>query len=248
MGEVAKGPRERGIGVMLYVNRRALERQLDALLPIYQAWCVKGIKFGFVNVGTQKWTAWLHEAVRGSEEMPRAAHNVILPFTRYLCGAVDYTVCWYDHRIKTTHSHQLAASAVYSSPLQFLFWYDPPAQCQWEPELEFFKQLPTAWDETRVVSGEIGRFITTARRKGSDWFVGTMNDGERRQLDIPLSFLKPDQPYNAWVYRDARPDGSAPREVALQQVSVDATTILHADLAASGGQAVRIVPAADQAR
>ena len=270
--------RERGIGVILYVNRRALERQLDELLPVYQQWGVKGIKFGFVNVGAQKWTAWMHEAVRkcavahmvvdihdeyrptgwsrtypnlltqegvrGNEEMPPAAHNVILPFTRYLCGPADYTVCWYDKRIKTTHAHQLAASAVYFSPLQFLFWYDKPAQCQWEPELEYFKQLPTTWDETRVVNGEIGRFITTARRKGNDWFVGTMNGGERRQLDVPLSFLKPGQAYTAWVYRDAQPDGSAPREVAIKQAAVDATTILHADLAANGGQAVRIVPTA----
>ena len=272
--------RERGIGVILYVNRRALERQLDELLPLYRKWGVKGIKFGFVNVGSQKWTAWVHEAVRkcaaahlvvdihdeyrptgwsrtypnlltqegvrGNEEMPPAAHNAILPFTRFLCGPADCTVCWYDKRIPTTHAHQLAASAVFFSPLQFLFWYDKPAQCQWEPELEFFKYLPTTWDETRVVNGAIGRFVTTARRKGSDWFVGTINGGERRQLDVPLSFLPPGRHFTAWIYCDAQPDGSAPRQVAIQKVAVDATTVLHADLAASGGQAVRIVPTADK--
>lgn len=56
--------RERDIGIIVYVNRRALERQLDEILPLYQRWGIKGVKYGFVNVGSQKWTSWLHEAVR----------------------------------------------------------------------------------------------------------------------------------------------------------------------------------------
>ncbi len=268
---------ERGIGILLYVNQRALQRQLDDLLPLYQQWGVKGIKFGFVNVGPQKWTAWLHDAVRkcaqyhllvdihdeyrptgwsrtypnlltqegvrGNEEMPPAEHNLILPFTRFLCGPADYTFCWYDARLKTTHAHQLAASVVYFSPLQFLFWYDKPAQCRWEPELEFWKYLPTVWDETRVLSGEIGQYITTARRRGDEWYIGTMNAVHRRQLDIPLSFLPPGRQYTATICGDREPGGSAPREVSIQSQVVDSKTVLRADLAANGGQAVRLVPA-----
>lgn len=60
--------KSRGIGVFLYVNRRALERQLDELLPLYASWGVAGIKFGFVQVGPQKWTTWLHDAVRKAAE------------------------------------------------------------------------------------------------------------------------------------------------------------------------------------
>gem|GEM_PF-813094 len=56
--------KKRGIGIILYVNRRALERQLDEILPLYEKWGIKGVKYGFVNVGSQKWTKWLHEAVR----------------------------------------------------------------------------------------------------------------------------------------------------------------------------------------
>jgi alpha-glucosidase len=55
-------------GILLYVNRRALERQLDTLLPLYQSWGVKGIKFGFVQVGNQEVTSWLHHAVRKAAE------------------------------------------------------------------------------------------------------------------------------------------------------------------------------------
>lgn len=53
----------KGIGVILYVNRRALQSQLDDLLPLYKSWGVAGIKFGFVNVGSQEWTEWLHESI-----------------------------------------------------------------------------------------------------------------------------------------------------------------------------------------
>ncbi|MDT8303540.1 MAG: glycoside hydrolase family 97 N-terminal domain-containing protein [Sedimentisphaerales bacterium] len=56
--------KKRGVGILLYVNRRALERQLDDILPLYESWGIKGVKYGFVQVGSQQWTAWLHEAVR----------------------------------------------------------------------------------------------------------------------------------------------------------------------------------------
>ena len=56
--------KNRGIGILLYVNRKAMERQLDDILPLYESWGIKGVKYGFVQVGSQEWTAWLHEAVR----------------------------------------------------------------------------------------------------------------------------------------------------------------------------------------
>jgi alpha-glucosidase len=63
----------KNIGVILYVNRRALERQIDDILPLYRSWGVKGLKFGFVQVGSQQWTSWLHEAVRKA-----AAHRLMV--------------------------------------------------------------------------------------------------------------------------------------------------------------------------
>jgi alpha-glucosidase len=66
--EVIRYGNERGIGIILYVNRRALERQLDEVLPLYQKWGVKGVKYGFVNVGSQQWTSWLHMAIRKAAE------------------------------------------------------------------------------------------------------------------------------------------------------------------------------------
>lgn len=60
--------KENGVGVVLYVNRRALEQQQDDLFPLFQKWGVAGIKYGFVNVGTQYWTNWLHESIKKSAQ------------------------------------------------------------------------------------------------------------------------------------------------------------------------------------
>ena len=67
------------------------------------------------------------EGIRGNEHFPTAAHNCTLPFTRYIAGPGDYTVCYYDRRLKTTHAHQLAMAVVSYSPLQWIFWYDKPS-------------------------------------------------------------------------------------------------------------------------
>lgn len=275
--EVIRYAEEHGIGVWVYVNRRHLEKQLDEILPLYHSWGIKGVKYGFVQVGSQQWTAWLHEAVRkaaehkllvdihdeyrptgysrtypnlltqegirGNEEMPPPEHNLILPFTRSLCGAGDYTICWYTDRIKTSHAHQMAASVVFYSPLQFLYWYDTPSEFSDEPELAFFDHLPTVWDDSRVIQGEIGEYITMARRKGNEWWVATMNAGKRRTLKIPLAFLEPDKAYNADIYSDADPSGDNPWDVRCETRSVRASHLLEADCAANGGQAIRLVPA-----
>ncbi len=73
LARVIRYAASRQIGVILYVNRRALERQLDDLLPLYRSWGVKGLKFGFVQVGSQTWTSWLHDAVRKA-----AAHQLMV--------------------------------------------------------------------------------------------------------------------------------------------------------------------------
>lgn len=269
--------RRKGIGILLYVNRRALERQLDAILPLYRKWGVKGLKYGFVRVGSQKWTRWLHEAVRkaadhnmivdvhdeyrptgfsrtypnlmtqegirGNECMPSATSNLTMPFTRFLCGPADYTICYYSNRIKTTHAHQLALAVAFYSPLQFVFWYDRPSACRGEPEIEFFEHVPTVWDETRVIDGEIGRHVTIARRSGREWYVGALTDTEARRLDVPLEFLDAGRKYLAHVYSDGGPEVGTRTRVKIARFIVDRRTVVRAGLGPSGGQAMRIVPA-----
>jgi alpha-glucosidase len=277
--ELVRHGQEKGIGVILYVNRRALEKQQDELFPLYEAWGVKGVKFGFVNVGSQKWTAWVHEGVRkaaahhlmvdihdefrdtgyrrtypnlmtvegiaGNEEFPTPAHNAALPFTRFLTGPADYTCCWYSNKLKVTHAHQLALPVIYFSPWQVLFWYDRPSQYQGDPALDYWKDLPTCWDETRVLADRIGRCASVARRRGTEWFVGTINPGGG-DVPIPLSFLEPGVKYTARVYSDRDVDDLTSNAVKAETIPVDRTTILKSRMPINGGQAVRIVRATEQ--
>ena len=267
--------KERGVGVWLYVNLQALYTQSDSLFRVYRDWGVKGVKFGFVQVGSHRWTTWLEEmfkktaenrimvnvhddwrptgeqrtwpnlltaeGIRGNEEMPDATHNTILPFTRYIAGAADYTICYYDKRIKTTHAHQLALAAIYYSPLQTLYWYDKPAMSKDEPELSFWDHIPVSWDETRVLQGIPGQFITTARRKGEEWYVGTITNNEARTLKIDCSFLPKGKTFTATIYSD---DAAAPTatKVKVEEKKITAATVLTVKLPASGGHAIRIKP------
>ncbi|MGE9271051.1 MAG: glycoside hydrolase family 97 N-terminal domain-containing protein [Verrucomicrobiales bacterium] len=271
--------KENGIGTILYVNRRALERQLDELLPLYRKWGVAGIKFGFVNVGSQKWTKWVHDSVKkcadyqmivdihddyrptgwsrtypnlltqegiyGNEEMPTPENNVLLPFTRFLCGAADYTVCYYNSRVQGTRAHQLAASIVYYSPIQLIFWYDGPRHFKNAdaPELEVFKEVVTTWDDTKVLHGEMEKFVSIARRTGDKWFIGTMNAGEPRKLEIKLDFLDPGVKYSARIKADQFPNGSDRTKVANTTQEVTSQSTLIANMAHNGGQAIILTPA-----
>ena len=122
-----------------------------------------------------------------------------------------------------------------------MFWYDQPSVAKDEPELEFFKHLPTTWDDTRVLSGEIGQHAVVARRSGEEWFVGCVNAGKPRVLEVPLDFLEEGRQYTAILYQHD-PSVNTRTKVGITRRSVDATIVLKADLNAQGGMAVRIVP------
>lgn len=265
--------KEKGVGIWLYVNQQALYAQSDSLFAVYNKWGVKGVKFGFVQVGSHRWTTWVEKAIqqaaasnimvnihddwrptgeqrtwpnlvsaegiRGNEEMPDATHNTILPFTRYITGAADYTICYFDKRIKTTHAHQLALAAIYYSPLQTLYWYDKPSAEHNEPELEFWDKIPTTWDETKVIQGTPGQYITTARRRGTDWFVGTITNNDARQVKLELKFLEPGKKYKAKIYSDD-PSVNTATHVKVSMQMITSKTVLNISMQPSGGEAISL--------
>ncbi len=289
--EVIRYAKDKGIGVFLYVNQRALQAQLDEILPLYKSWGISGIKFGFVQVGSQVWTKWVHEAVkkcaqyelmvdihdeyrptginrtypnlltqegvRGNEEFPDANNNTILPFTRFVAGAADYTICYYKQdfdklsgiennkpgkRLHTTPSHQLALSMIYYSPLQFLYWYDKPSEYENEPEIKFFDDLYTTWDDTQILDGNVGEFISVARRKGDEWFVGAITNNDQRALKIEMRFLPENKKYLAEIYTDGNPTIKTKTKVRVSTYVVHSASLLNVQLKNSGGIAIRLVP------
>lgn len=250
MPEVVRYAKSKGVGVWVYVNQRALSAYLDEILPLYESWGIAGIKFGFVHVGSFRWTTWLHDAVkkcakhhlmvdihdeyrptgfsrtypnlltqegvRGNEEFPDGVNNTTLPFTRFLCGAADATVCYYHRKelkpglekglnarsLLNTACHQMALSVINYSPLQFLYWYDTPEDVKDEPELFFFDNLPTTWDDSKTLDGAIGEYITMARRKDNVWYVGCLTNNDARKLNVSLDFLEEGKKYELTMFTD----------------------------------------------
>lgn len=286
--EVVQYAKSKGVGVWLYVNQRALTDYLDEILPLYQSWGIAGIKFGFVHVGTFRWTTWLHDAVkkcakynlmvdihdeyrptgfsrtypnlltqegvRGNEEFPDGVNNTTLPFTRFLAGAADCTICYFHRKeikadlakrmntrsLLNTSCHQMALSVINYSPLQFLYWYDTPEDVQDEPELAFFDELPTVWDETKVLNGSIGEYVSIARKKDNRWFLGCITNNDARKMELPLDFLEGGKKYELTLYTDGGEKVKTRTHVTIQTKKVTSKTVLKLDMLPRGGCAMII--------
>lgn len=206
----------------------------NLMMNIHDEFRPSGFSRTYPNLLTQ-------EGIHGNEEWPDARHDTTLPFTRMINGAADYTICYYDPRLKNTHGHQLAASLVYYSPLMTLFWYDTPSRSKGEPELEWFDNLVTTFDDTRVLSGYPGDHITMARRRGNDWWVGAMNGNDAAKREVSLSFLNPGERYLARIYSDD-PTVKTATHVRCRYLVVTANDTLNFNLMARGGAAIHLSP------
>ena len=212
--------------------RKAADNKL--LMNIHDEYRPSGFSRTYPNLLTQ-------EGIHGNEEWPDATHNVTLPFTRMLNGAADYTICYFDKRLKNTHAHQLAASLIFYSPLQTILWYDNPDRYHGEPEIEWFKDLETVFDDTKALAGYPGENIVMARRKGDTWFVGAMTNDEARRQEIALDFLPDGTNWLAQVYTDD-PEADTATKVRCEKYAVSPSTRLKLDLQPKGGAAVRLTP------
>lgn len=214
--------------------RRAADNRL--MMNIHDEFRPSGFSRTYPNLLTQ-------EGICGNEEFPEATHNVTLPFTRMLNGAADYTICYYDKRLRNTHAHQLAASLVFYSPLQTIFWYDNPELYGGEPEIKWFEDLETTFDDTRVLSGYPGKGIVMARRKGDIWWGAAMANNEGGHQEMPLDFLEAGRRYIAEIYTDGGEKIKTRTHVKIERKKVKSNDTLHFDLLPRGGAAVKFTPA-----
>lgn len=208
-----------------------------------------GIQRTWPNLMTQ-------EGVRGQEYNAwdrrggnPPAHTVTLPFTRGLAGPTDFTPAIFNFSeiVKGTHPHstlakQLGEFVVIYSPLQMAA--DAIENYEGQPALSFIENCPTTWSKTLVPNGEIGKYITIARkaRHGDSWFIGSITNEEARNIDIALDFLDEGAAYRAMIYEDG-PEADYehnPYEMTIRQINVAKGDTLHLRLARSGGAAIRI--------
>ena len=179
-------------------------------------------------------------------------HRTILPFTRMLAGPMDYTPGGFENvtrdafmarnlhpMVMGTRAQQLALYVIYQAPFQMVS--DWPKNCQDQPAFAFIEHVPASWDETRVLNGLPGEYITMARRKGREWFLGSITNWSARELEAPLTFLGSGR-YRAEIYQDAEDAAEYPKNVSIQKQTVDPHTRLRIRMAPGGGYAVRFVP------
>ncbi len=197
------------------------------------------------------------EAVRGGEYDAFSSgntpeHTLIIPFTRNLSGPMDYTPGIMDplwqpqgssNRGHSTAAKNLAMAVNYFSGVQMAADL-PEHYAKLNRGIEFYEGLPASWDETRVVSAEIGQELITARRSGDKWFVGAMNGEDPTRIEIPLDFLGSGE-WVAKTFTDAAATTSEsnPTPLDVNEFKVTSTDVLTTNLGRSGGQAIQLRPA-----
>jgi len=177
-------------------------------------------------------------------------HEANLVFTRLLAGPMDYTPGIFGMKtrstdgIATTWAKQLSLYVVIYSPLQMAA--DLLENYEKNPApFQFIKDVPVDWDDTRVLNGEVGDYVTIARKErgGPNWYLGALTDEDGRTLSVPLTFLDEGRRYTAQIYRDGDKAHwkTAPQDIVIEERSVVRGDTLTLKLAPGGGQAIRFV-------
>ena len=178
-------------------------------------------------------------------------HECILPFTRGLGGPMDFTPGIFEYRndaVPGTHpqntlAHQLAEYIVIYSPGHMAA--DLIENYEHQPAFKFIEDVPTNWERTLVPHAAMGKYVTYARQeRGTDnWYVGSVTDGQARDLELSLDFLADGVLYTAIIYEDG-PDADYrdnPYPMTIRRLDVDRSTVLHLHLAPGGGAAIQLL-------
>jgi len=195
----------------------------------------------------QEFNAWASDGGNPPE------HLSIVAFTRMLAGPIDFTPGIFDikfdnykkdNQVNTTISQQLALYVVIYSPVQMAA--DLIENYEGNPALQFISDVGVDWQTSKVLNGEIGDFVTIARKEknSENWFVGGITDENERAMEIGLDFLSPDILYNAIIYEDAENAhwNENPTAINIREIEVTSQSNLKLKLAPGGGFAISITP------
>ncbi len=176
-------------------------------------------------------------------------HETELVFTRMLSGPMDFTpgilsLQGRGQPLQSTLARQLALYVVIYSPIQMAADL-PEHYLKHMNAFQFIRDVPTDWSDTKVLNGEVGDFVTIARkdRNSENWYLGSLTDEHGRVLQVPLSFLAPGKTYRAEIYRDGANANYKGDQFAFDREtrSVTSADTLTLRMGPGGGQAVRFV-------
>lgn len=192
----------------------------------------------------------LEEVKWSNPDMP--LYDVTFPYIRQVQGPVDYTQGAYINSTKEgfeinyhkpmsqgTRAHQVASYVVFDSPLAMLC--DSPSRYLGDiPCTEFVTSIPTVFEKTHIVAGQIGEYIVTAREKDGKWYVGAMTNWDEREVNVNFSFLEEGKQYTATLLADAVGSSVKPVTYKISTIDVDAASEIAVKLAKGGGAALII--------
>ncbi|MBO4842293.1 MAG: glycoside hydrolase family 97 protein [Bacteroidales bacterium] len=191
------------------------------------------------------------EGVWGLEQMKwskddMVEYDVTFPFIRQLSGPVDYTQGAMRNQLRDeyvpnnsnptsqgTRARQVAEYIIFDSPLVMLC-DNPSAYMKEQQTTDFITAIPTVWDETRILQGEIGKYIVTARRSGSTWYIGGLTNWDAREVMLDLGKLLKGQ-HNAVLFGDGVNAARNATDYKLSRLEVKAGKPLKLHMAAGGG-------------
>ncbi len=176
--------------------------------------------------------------------------DINIPFTRGLAGPTDYHLGGFrampqsNFKVQTTRPHvlgtrchMLAMYVVLENHMAMVC--DEPEAYEGQPGFEFIKEVPTVWDETIVPGAEVGEWVSIARRNGTEWYIGTINNNKQKTVTIPLKFLSPGN-YHAEIYKDSADAVNYPNQLIKEEKTVTSSDNITIDLPSGGGEAVRL--------
>ncbi|WJJ98208.1 glycoside hydrolase family 97 protein [Algibacter luteus] len=183
-------------------------------------------------------------------------HISIVAFTRMLSGPIDFTPGVFnikfdeykkDNQVNTTLAHQLALYVVIYSPIQMAC--DLPEHYMVDgkvhPAFKFISDVGVDWQQSKVLDGEIGDYVTIARqeRGTGNWFVGGVTDENERSQSVTFDFLETGKTYKATIYKDAATAhwDNNPQAYEIEEMKVTNESTINVKLAPGGGFAISIM-------
>lgn len=184
------------------------------------------------------------------DTLVNADHDISVPFTRLLAGPTDYhlggfralprsefKIQYVNPYVMSTRCHMMAMYVVLENHLTSLC--DTPMAYEGQPGFEVLRTVPGTWDEMHVPLAEFNKYVTVARRNGTDWWVGALNDGTARTLNLKLDFLGEGE-YRAEIYTDAPDAEKNPNHLSKEIRTVTRKDKIELPLAVDGGAVLRI--------
>lgn len=180
-------------------------------------------------------------------------YDLTLPFIRMVAGPMDYTQGAMRNSIKGafhadykhpmsqgTRCRQLAEYVIFDSPLTMLC--DSPSNYMREVEcIRFIASVPTVWNDTKVLDGQIGEYIAVARRSGEEWFIGAMTNWSSRELSLEIPIADTNN-YEIELFQDGINADRAAQDYKRRVIPLPTNRRLKISLAPGGGWAARIYP------